>query len=89
MGKFGARFVLCRSIAGLSQNEAAKRIGVAQSTLSNYEAGLREPSMKALVGMADTYGVSIDFLLSRSDETDLPDGTHMSLTSRKKGSSDV
>lgn len=80
MKDFGKRFVFCRNLAGLSQNAAAKRLGIGQTSISAYERGIREPGMSAICAMADLYGVSADFLVGRTDETDLPNGKHLSLS---------
>lgn len=86
MHDFGKRFVFCRNLTGMSQNAASKKTGIGQSSLSSYESGAREPGMSAIVAMADAYGVSTDFLLGRTDETDLPNGKHLSLSGTVKAS---
>ena len=57
-----------REQRGLSQGEAAKRIGIARTTYSNYEAGNREPDIDTLIRMADFYDVSIDYLVGRTND---------------------
>ena len=57
-----------REQRGLSQGEAAKRIGIARTTYSNYEAGNREPDIDTLIRMADFYDVSIDYLVGRAND---------------------
>ena len=41
--------------------------GIDQSLLSKYELGERVPSTESLIVLADFYGVSIDYILYRSD----------------------
>ena len=41
--------------AGLSQEELAKKLGLAKSTISMYENGAREPSLETLEAIADTF----------------------------------
>ena len=50
---------------GLSQEEAAKLIGISESTLINYEKGRRFPDVPIIKKIEDTYGVEyreINFL---------------------------
>lgn len=48
---------------GVTETEVAKTLGLAQSTISKYEHGIKEPSNGALVALAKYYGVSTDYLL--------------------------
>ena len=62
-------FALLRTLRrhqGLTQTEAAKSVGVSRQALSNYERGLREPSLKSLIIMSDLYKVSLDELVGRT-----------------------
>lgn len=43
--------------AGLTQTEAAKKIGVSINTLFNYENGTSFPDVRVLKRIEDTYGV--------------------------------
>lgn len=52
-----------REKKGLTQSEAAKKMGIVRSTYSNYEAGNREPDNDTLKKFAEFYEVSIDYLL--------------------------
>ena len=64
---------------GLTQEEAAKKIGVHPTTLNKYESGVRHPSGKVLANMAKLFQVPMDSLLgggsssihtvSKEDET--------------------
>ncbi len=58
---------LLRKERGLSQKEAAEKLGVAQALLSHYENGKRECGLDFLVHVADFYGVSVDYILGRSN----------------------
>ena len=66
---------LLRKEKGISQKEAAAKLGVSQALLSHYEKGIRECGLDFLIRAADFYGVSADYLLGRSAD---PDG--MTLT---------
>ena len=59
-------FVSARENAGLNQREAAKRLGVNQSTVCFWETGRNFPRAAMLVKMADLYCCTIDDLLGRT-----------------------
>lgn len=61
---FGLRIALLRVEKGWSQAELAKRIGVSTSAVGMYEQGRREPSLALLVCLAQTLGVTTDYLLT-------------------------
>lgn len=50
-----------------SQHEVAKKIGISNTVLSNYERDYRDPDTNTLKALADIYDVSIDYLLERDD----------------------
>lgn len=58
---------LLRNERGLKQKEAADQLGINQALLSHYEHGKREPGLDFLVHVADFYGVSVDYILGRSN----------------------
>lgn len=60
--------ILCelRKERGLSQKEAAAKLGVSQALLSHYEKGIRECGQSFLIKVADFYGVTCDYLLGRT-----------------------
>ncbi len=51
-----------------SDREAAKTIGFAYSTYRSYVREEREMNSEILLRFADFYGVSVDYILCRSDE---------------------
>ncbi len=55
-----------RKERGLSQKEAAAKLGVSQALLSHYEKGIRECGQNFLIKAADFYGVTCDYLLGRT-----------------------
>lgn len=52
-----------REKMGLSQGEAAKKMGIVRTTYSNYEAGNRQPDNDTLKKFAEFFGVSVDYLV--------------------------
>ena len=65
-GKIQAR----RKALGLSQEELAQRMGVSRQSVTKWETGLSAPDLDRLVELADTLGVSLDYLLR--DQIDVP-----------------
>lgn len=51
----------------LPQTQVAKRLNIAQNTLSQYEAGLRNVPNEVLIAMALLYETSTDYLLGLTD----------------------
>ena len=49
--------------AGLSQDEAAKRINVSKETLSNYERGKTVPDWGTVKRIEEVYDFSSDFII--------------------------
>lgn len=64
-----------RTRAGLSQSDLARRAGVPQSVVSEYEAGKREPALPTLARLVAGTGHSLQVGLERTDPTvrGLPD----------------
>ena len=52
----------------LRQSDIAKMLNVSQNTYSQYETGVIALTAEVLIKLADYYGVSVDYLLDRSDE---------------------
>ena len=53
---------------GLNQVEFAKIFNVTKQTVSNWENGNRNPDSATLSKLADYFGVTVDYLLGRTDE---------------------
>ena len=51
----------------LRQVDVAKATGIDQKTLSNYETGKTLPDANSLWALADFFGVTIDYLVGRSE----------------------
>lgn len=52
----------------LRQREIAEILNVSQTTYSRYESGELDIPSAALIKLADFYGVSVDYVLGRTDK---------------------
>lgn len=52
----------------ITQTKMAKLLNVSQNTYSQYETGKIEWTASSLIKIADHFGVSIDYLLDRTDD---------------------
>lgn len=65
---FEKRLRLLREQGGYqTQQSLADALGVAQSTVANWEAGRREPNHEVTARLADFFHVSVDYLMGRTD----------------------
>ena len=62
---FSVRLKELRLKKRLTQTELGEKVGVKQSTFTNWENGKREPSFENLVKLADLLEVSLDSLFGR------------------------
>lgn len=67
MADFASRLKLLRKDKGIRQVDLAEEIGVAQTTIANYEQHIRFPDEETLRKLASYFEVSLDFLLGQSD----------------------
>lgn len=56
----------------MSQQNIADLLKVTQTTYQYYEKGKSEPSIATLCKLADYYNVSLDYLVDRKNQYDLP-----------------
>ena len=60
-----------------NQTKVAEYLGVRQTTYSKYELGKLPLPVDVLLKLSDLYGVSVDYLLGRTDErTPYPESRH-------------
>lgn len=62
-----ARLKQCRKEAGLTQWEVAVYCDITENAYQNYELMTREPKLEILMKIADRFGVSLDYLVGRTD----------------------
>ena len=67
--KFGERLRNLRRSRGIQQAELGHRFKLSPSAIGSYERGLREPTYAHLVAFAEFFGVSIDYMMGRTEET--------------------
>ena len=51
----------------IKQKDIAKVLNVSQNTYSQYETGVISLTAEVLIKLSDYYGVSVDYLLDRTD----------------------
>jgi len=68
--KFGSVLRSLRLSNKLTQDEMAKVLGLSKQVISNYENFARSPNIETLIMISDHFGVSVDYLVGRSDHDD-------------------
>jgi len=71
MANFAERIKALRLDNGMTQAALGKVIGVRQDAISVYESGQHYPEMRNLIILADFFGVSIDYLVGRTDNPEI------------------
>ena len=61
------RFKELRLLHNFSQQYVADKLFVNQTAVSQWERGVTSPNHETLVKLSDMYGVSVDYLLGKSD----------------------
>lgn len=65
------RLKLLRLSRKLTQRDVARGAGLTETGYQYYEYGDRIPQLKQLVALADFFGVSLDYLVGRTDNPDV------------------
>ena len=60
-----------RKEKGLSQIAVQMQTGIEQALISKYENGERVPPTETLMQLADFYGVSLDYIMGRTDRKEI------------------
>lgn len=71
MEEFSSRLQRLRERQRKKKYVMSELCGISQSSLRRYERGEMEPSAKALVAIADYFGVSVDYLLGRTENPNI------------------
>lgn len=61
-----------RKQCDLTMKEFGSRFGLAESTISQYETGKRQPDYEQLLKFSEYFGVSVDYLLGNETEKKNP-----------------
>lgn len=65
---FNERLKAIRISRNLTQKQVYESVGMSALGYQRYEYGDREPAFKNLLALADFFGVSLDYLVGRSDD---------------------
>ena len=68
---FSDKLRLLRQEEGLTQTQAAERVGISWRTYQDLEGG-KYPSYVTLGKIADAFGVSVDWLMGRTEDREVP-----------------
>ena len=74
-----------RKVAGLSQGQVAKLLALHRPTVTEIEAGNRRVSAEELSKFAETYDVTVSWLLGESAEQLQADDPRLQLAARELG----
>ena len=74
-----------RKLAGLSQGQVAKMLGLHRPSVSEIETGNRRVSADELTRMAGIFDVSVSWLLGEAPETLQSDDPRLELAARELG----
>ena len=58
-----------RKQKGITMKQLGASLGLAESTISQYETGHREPDIKTLTKLAEYFGVTVDYLLGNTESS--------------------
>ena len=72
--KLSEKIYACRKKQGLSQEKLAEKLGVSRQAVSKWETGESEPEISKLNAIAQTFGVTVDWLLSDEEAAPMPSG---------------
>lgn len=65
------RLKALRNKNGLTQKQVAEAVGIAERNYNRYEAGALDPLTSTTKAIAEFYGVSIDFLVGRTNNPEV------------------
>ena len=68
---FPKHLKMVRTSRNITQKQLAESIGATENGVQNYERGTRKPTFDMLIALADYFGVSIDYLVGRTDNPDV------------------
>lgn len=69
MSTFAENLKKIRKSKKVSQSVVAQQLGYGYTAVANYESGRNEPSIDDLIKIADYFGVSMDLLVGRKEDS--------------------
>ncbi len=69
-----------RQERGISQNTLAQALGITQQSVNKYENHKIEPEIATLIAIAEYFGVTVDYLIGRTDQ----EGNNPNLSKEEK-----
>lgn len=66
--KFSDRLRFLRHNRGLTNKQLAQQSHISHQAISNYECGITLPRIDTAIILADFFGVSLDYLVGRTDK---------------------
>jgi len=79
----GDRLRMAREMAGLTQAQAAKLLGLHRPSISEIEAGRRKVSAEELAKLSEVYAVNMDWILGSEDRSATIDRARLELAARE------
>jgi len=67
----GERIKELRKSRNLLQKQLAEVLNVTSDAIIRFESGVRRPSLDNLIILADYFGVSLDYLVGRTDKKEI------------------
>jgi methanogenic corrinoid protein MtbC1 len=78
-----------RKKLGYTQKELATLLGVGQTTVANYEQGIRVPDTEKLNKLADLFDVTLDYLLGRHEDKEDSNKKHSTVIKQLTNIADI
>ncbi|WP_137127629.1 helix-turn-helix domain-containing protein [Roseomonas sp. HF4] len=83
--QLAARIKEARTMAGLSQGQVARMLGLHRPSVSEIEAGNRRVTAEELTRMAEIFDVGVSWLVGEAPDTIAPDDPRLQLAARELG----
>lgn len=74
---FQDRLRQTREKRGITQQDAAKELGIGYRSYRRYETGETTPDIQVAAKLADYFAVSLDYLAGRTERPELPPSVPM------------
>ena len=81
--KIAIRLKEARILAGLSQAQAADKLGLKRPAISELESGRRKVNAEEIIQFADMYKVNTGWLLLKEDEIEININEHLQFAARE------